>query len=93
MLFINNSKEINVVHRTRMAIAKITGCLVVLGATEALVGVAHLTAQIQVSFPVKESLWLKIVKQFAIHVIKFDQKWYNCSNQAHFEKHVYLLMC
>ena len=68
MLFINNSKEINVVHRTRMAIAKITGCHVVLGATEALVDVAHLTAQIQVSSPVKESLWLKIVKQFAIHV-------------------------
>ena len=68
MLFIYNSKETNVVHRTRMTIAKITGCHVVLGVTEALVDVATLTAQIQVSSPVKESLWLKIVKQFAIHV-------------------------
>ena len=68
MLFIYNSKETNVVHRTRMTIAKITGCHVVLGATETLVDVPHLTAQIQVSSPVKESLWLKIVKQFAIHV-------------------------
>ena len=67
MLFIYNSKETNVVHRTRMTIAKITGCHVVLGVTEALVDVATLTAQIQVSSPVKESLWLKIVKQFAIH--------------------------
>ena len=54
MLFIYNSKETNVVHRTRMTIAKITGCHVVLGMTEALVDVATLTAQIQVSSPVKE---------------------------------------
>ena len=34
---------------------------------ELMVDAAQLTARLQVSSPVKELLWLKIVRQFAIH--------------------------
>ena len=43
------------------------GCHVVQEGTEAVVDAAQLTARLQVSSPVKEIGWLKIVKQFAIH--------------------------
>ena len=68
ILFTYNSKELNVVHRTRMTDAMMTGGHVVQGATETSTeNAANPTVQIQVSSPVKENLWLTIVKQFAIH--------------------------
>ena len=67
MVFWYNQKKVNVVHRTRMPNVLMNGCHVVQEGTEAVVDAAQLTARLQVSSPVKEIGWLKIVKQFAIH--------------------------
>ena len=52
---------------TRMPNVIFIGGHVVQEVTEALVDAAQVTAQLQVSSPVKELLWLEIVRQFAIH--------------------------